>query len=421
MSDTTILEFKNPAEDLFDPVTDVLRAGARKLLAQAIEAEVHEHLKAYEDDKLNDGRKCVVRNGYLPERTIQTGIGDVEVKIPKVRDRKGLGRKFTSNLIPPFLKRSNSISEMLPALYLKGISTGSFNEALEALLGKQAKGLSSSTIARLKQVWQEEYAKWLKRDLSFKRYVYIWADGIHFHVRSNDNRACMLVMIGVTDLGKKELIAVEIGYRESSEHWQDIIRSLKQQGLNHPPDLVIADGAPGFWSAVKQEWPSATPQRCWVHKSANVLAKLPKKLQKPAKSAIHQIWQAETKQDALQAYDDMADIFADKYPNAIKCLMKDKTEMLAFYDFPAIHWHHIRTTNAIESMFSTVRLRTDKVKNCVSETTLSSMVFKLAQSAEKRWMKIRGFDQLKNIVNGINFVDGIAQNEIQNKTVRYAN
>ena len=420
MNDDTVLNFTNPAITSGDPLTDILRNGARQLLAQAIEAEVSAHLSQHAHDRLPDGRAAVVRNGYLPERPIQTGIGDVPVQMPKVRDRAGQGRKFTSSLIPPFLRRSVSMNELLPALYLKGISTGDFGEALEALLGKDAAGLSSSTISRLKHVWEGEYAAWQTRDLSHKRYVYIWADGVHFHVRSNDAKACMLVLIGVTELGRKELIAVQLGYREASEHWRDMIRRLKDQGLKHAPGLVIADGAKGFWSAVKTEWPAARHQRCWVHKTANVLAKLPKKIQKPAKSYIHQIWQADTKNNALEAYDYMEAAFGDKYPNAMTCLAKDKDEMLAFYDFPAQHWHHIRTTNAIESVFATVRLRSDKVKNCVSEATLSAMVFKLALSAEKRWMKIRGFDQLKNVIQGVNFVDGVQQDEIQQKSVRYA-
>ena len=420
MNDDTVLNFTNPATESSDPLSDILRTGARRLLAQAIEAEVQAHLHDHENERLPDGRAAVVRNGYLPERSVQTGIGAVAVQVPKVRDRGGQGRKFTSNLVPPFLRCSASINELLPALYLKGISTGDFGEALEALLGKDAGGLSSSTISRLKRVWEEEYKEWQSRDLSHKRYVYIWADGVHFHVRSNDARACMLLLIGVTELGRKELIAVQLGYSESSEAWRDIIRSLKNQGLETAPELVIADGAPGFWSAVKAEWPVAKHQRCWVHKTANVLAKLPKKVQKPAKSYLHQIWQADTKSHALQAYGEMEAVFGDKYPGAMKCLEKDKDEMLAFYDFPARHWHHIRTTNAIESVFATVRLRSNKVKNCASEATLSAMVFKLALSAEKRWMKIRGFDQLKNVIQGVNFVDGIAQDEIQIKSVRYA-
>ncbi len=420
MNDDTILPFINPATDLSDPLKDVLRTGARQLLAQAVEAEVQAHLHDHKDARLSDGRAAVVRNGYLPERNVQTGIGDIPVKVPKVRDRAGGGRKFTSSLIPPFLRRSASINELLPALYLKGISTGDFGEALEALLGKDAVGLSSSTISRLKRVWEEEYKEWQSRDLSHKRYVYIWADGVHFHVRSNDANACILVLIGVTELGRKELIAVHLGYAESSEAWRDIIRLLKNQGLKHAPELVIADGAPGFWNAVKAEWPAAKHQRCWVHKTVNVLAKFPKKVQGPARSYLHQIWQADTKKHALQAYDEMEAVFGDKYPGAMTCLAKDKVEMLAFYDFPARHWHHIRTTNAIESVFATVRLRSNKVKNCVSEATLSAMVFKLALSAEKRWMKIRGFDQLKNVIEGVNFVDGIAQDEIQIKSVRYA-
>ena len=420
MNDDTVLNFTNPSPSSLDPLSDILRSGARQLLAQAIEAEVQAHLHAHKEERLADGRAAVVRNGYLPERSIQTGIGDVPVQIPKVGDRAGAGRKFTSSLIPPFLRRSASMNELLPALYLKGISTGDFSEALEALLGKDAGGLSASTISRLKRVWEEEYKEWQSRDLSHKRYVYIWADGVHFHVRSNDSRACMLVMIGVTELGRKELIAVQLGYRESAEHWRDMMRGLKDQGLCHAPELVIADGAPGLWSAVKAEWPAAKHQRCWVHKTANVLSKLPKKVQKPAKSYLHQIWQADTKSNALKAYDQMEAVFGAKYPGAMTCLTKDREEMLTFYDFPATHWHHIRTTNAIESVFATVRLRADKVKNCVSEATLSAMVFKLALSAEKRWMKIRGFDQLKNVIDGVNFVDGISQHEIQQKSVRYA-
>jgi len=420
MNDDTILPFKNPAPDLSDPLTDLLRSGARQLLAQAIEAEVATHLQVHEGSQLPDGRRAVVRNGYLPKRTVQTGIGDVPVQVPKVRDREGLGRKFASSLVPPFLKRSRSISELLPVLYLKGISTGDFEEALEALLGREAGGLSSSTISRLKKVWEAEFQEWKTRDLSHKNYVYIWADGVYFGVRSNDAKACMLVMIGVTALGRKELISVDLGYKESAQHWQDIMRNLKEAGLKHPPKLVIADGAPGFWSAVKQEWPSAKHQRCWVHKTANVLAKLPESVQKPAKASLHQIWQAPTKKDALSAYNRMVDIFEGKYPNAMKCLIKDKDEMLAFYDFPAKHWHHIRTTNPIESVFATVRLRSNKVKNCVSEATLSSMVFKLTQSAEKRWMRIRGFDELENVIQGVNFVDGIAQNMPQETSVSCA-
>jgi transposase-like protein len=396
MTETTVLNFTNPAQISPDPLSDILREGARQLLAQAIEAEVAAHLAQHEADCLPDGRVAVVRNGYLPERTVQTGIGDIAVQVPKVRDRAGQGRKFTSSLIPPFLRRSASVNELLPALYLKGVSSGDFGEALEALLGKEAQGLSSSTISRLKQAWEAEYTLWKARDLRHKRYVYIWADGVHFHMRSNDECACMLVMIGVTELGRKELIAVQLGYSESAEHWRDVIRSLKACGLEHAPQLVIADGAPGFWNAVKAEWPAARHQRCWVHKCANVLSKLPKKVQKPAKSYLHQIWHADTKDNALQAYDEMEAVFTDKYPGAMACLTKDKDEMLAFYDFPAMHWHHIRTSNAIESVFATVRLRSNKTKSCTSEATLSAMVFKLAQSAEKRWMKIRGFDQLKN-------------------------
>lgn len=415
MSEDNILAYKNPSKEAGkDLLTEILRDGAQRLLASAIEAEVAAHLSDYSNDRLEDGRLSVVRNGYLPERLVQTGIGDVAVKVPKVRDRAGKKRKFTSNIVPPYLKRSKEVAELLPALYLKGISTGDFPEALTALLGKDAKGLSSSTISRLKENWEKEYCTWQARDMSHKHYVYIWADGVHFHIRSNDSAACMLVMIGVTDMGKKELIACDLGYRESTENWKSIIQTLKENGLKEAPDLIIADGALGLWSAVKQEWPSSKHQRCWVHKIQNVLAKLPKTAHKTAKDFLFQIWQAETKKDALKAYDKMVETYQDKYPKAMACLTKNKTEMLAFYDFPAIHWHHIRTSNAIESAFSSVRLRSDKVKNCVSEKTLESLTFKLLKSAEQRWQRIRGFDQLKNVIQGINFVDGIQQNEIQN-------
>jgi putative transposase len=417
--DTVIRLRKQEEESGFDLLTDILRTGAKKLLAQAIEAEISDYLSRYSNERLADGKQAVVRNGYLPERTVQTGIGAVEVKIPKTRDRAGQCRKFNSAIIPPYLKRSKDLSALLPALYLKGISTGDFSEVLSHILGKEASGLTSSTISRLKNEWEKDYDAWQTRDLSHKRYVYIWADGVHFHVRSNDARACMLVMIGVTDMGRKELVAVELGYKESTENWRGMIHGLKTQGLAHPPELVIADGALGLWKAVSQEWCSSKHQRCWVHKSQNVLAKLPKTVQKTAKGYLHDIWQAETKKDALKAYDEMVNVFEAKYPKAMQCLTKDKAEMLAFYDFPAEHWYHIRTSNAIESVFATVRLRTDKTKNCVSEKTLSALVFKLAQSAEKNWQKIRGFDALKNVIQGINFVDGIPQNMIQNPQ-RYA-
>ena len=414
MREDNILAYKNPSKEAAkDHLTEVLRDGAQRLLASAIEAEVAEHLSLYSNDRLEDGRRSVVRNGYLPERFVQTGIGDVAVKVPKVRDRSGKKRKFTSNIVPPYLKRSKDVAELLPALYLKGISTGDFPEALAALLGKDAKGLSSSAISRLKEGWEQEYCTWQARDLSHKRYAYVWADGVHFHIRSNDSAACMLVMIGVTDMGKKELIACDLGYRESTESWKSIIQTLKKNGLKEGPDLIIADGALGLWNAVKQEWPSSKQQRCWVHKIQNVLAKLPKTAHKTAKDFLFQIWQAETKKDALKGYDKMVEAYQDKYPKAMACLEKNKTEMLAFYDFPAIHWHHIRTSNAIESAFSSVRLRSDKVKNCVSEKTLESLTFKLLKSAEQRWQRIRGFNQLKNVIQGVNFVDGIRQNEIE--------
>lgn len=389
-----------------DPLTDLLRAGARQLITEAVEAELQFFLEQHRAQRLADGRKVIVRNGYLPARTVQTGIGSVEVRVPKVRDRSGSGAKFNSALLPPYLKRARSVEELLPWLYLKGISTGDYQEALAALLGDVAKGLSANTISRLKAQWLNEHAKWRSRSLAGKRYVYWWADGVYSNVRMDD-RLCLLVIIGVTEHGHKELLAVEDGYRESSDSWLELFRDLQVRGLHNGPDLAIGDGALGLWKALSIVFPKSRHQRCWVHKTANVLNKLPKSIQPKAKADLHEIWMAETRENAHKAFDKTLSRFAAKYPKAMECLEKDREELLAFYDFPAEHWVHIRTTNPIESTFATVRLRTKKSRNCGSRDTTLAMVFKLLQSAQARWKRIKGFTLLAEIITGVTFKNGV--------------
>jgi len=406
MSNNNVIQLKQPDESSSDALTELLRNGAKELIKEAVNAELEELLAQYASMQI-DGKQAVVRNGYLPNRTVQTGLGDVEVKIPKVRDKAKQGIKFNSLLIPPYLKRTESIDELLPVLYLKGISTGDFSEALKGLLGENAKGLSSGTICRLKQQWQEEHKNWSKRSFQLKNYVYIWADGVYFNIRSEEAKQCILVVIGVDEFGRKELIAIEEGYRESTQSWTELLEDVRQRGLTIAPKLAIGDGALGFWNAISKVYPQTRHQRCWVHKTANVLNKLPKSVQPKVKEALHDIWMADTRKAAYKAFDAAVNRFGDKYPKAMECLTKDKEQMLAFYDFPAIHWQHIRTSNPIESTFATVRLRTVKTRNAVSRTTILSMVFKLAQSAEKRWRKIRGFKLLADVINGVQFVDGV--------------
>jgi transposase-like protein len=406
MSNCTLKSVTTPAEAVLDPLTELLRVGARDLIKQAVEAELADMLSQYESHKLPDGRQAVVRNGYLPERTLQTGLGDVAIQVPKVRDRSGDGVKFTSSLLPPYLKRTKSIEELLPWLYLKGLSTGDYSEALWALLGKDAKGLSANTISRLKADWLDEYREWQKQDLSQKRYVYWWVDGIYSNVRMDD-RLCLLVIIGVTEHGYKELVAVEDGYRESSASWQEVLINLRERGLTVAPKLAVGDGALGFWNALSKAYPDCKHQRCWVHKTANVLARLPKSVQPKVKASLQDIWMAETREDAYKAFDNAIARFSAKHSKAMTCLQKDKEELLAFYDFPAEHWQHIRTTNPIESAFATVRLRTKKSKNCGSRDTTLAMVYKLMQSAQKRWIKIRGFQLLTLVANNVEFKDGL--------------
>jgi len=394
-----------PEEQCTDPLTELLRSGAKALISEAVELELEAMLANYRDLKLTNGRQVVVRNGYLPERTVQTGIGDVVVKVPKVRDRSESGIKFNSTILPPYLKRSKSMEELIPWLYLKGISTGDFQDALVALVGEQAKGLSSNTVSRLKAEWINQHQEWSQRDLSQKRYAYFWADGVYSNVRMDD-RLCLLVIVGVNEHGHKELVAVEDGFRESSTSWEEVLTKLRQRGLHIGPKLSVGDGALGFWSALAKIYPDCQHQRCWVHKTANVLNKVPKAMQPKIKQGLQQIWMAATKKDAEKAFDNMLESFEPKYPKAMECLRKDRTELLAFYNFPAEHWVHIRTTNPIESTFATVRLRSKRSKNCGSRDTTLAMVFKLMECAQKRWRKFKGFGKLELVINNVQFKDG---------------
>jgi transposase-like protein len=405
MSQSTLRVLSQPEIEETDPLHALLRAGARELIAQAVEAELASFLEGVAGQRLEDGRQAVVRNGYLPERRVQTGIGEVAVRVPRVRDRSGGGARFNSSLLPPYLKRARSIEELIPWLYLKGVSTGDYQEALAALLGDQAKGLSANTVSRLKQGWIDEHRAWSQRDLTERRYVYWWADGVYSNVRLDD-RLCLLVIIGVTEHGHKELIAVEDGHRESEASWLELLTGLRERGLTRGPKLAVGDGALGFWKALSKLYPDTEHQRCWVHKTANVLNKLPKSIQPKVKTELHEIGMAETREDAHRAFDRTLKRFEAKYPQAMDCLKKDRDALLAFYDYPAEHWVHIRTTNPIESTFATVRLRTKRSRNCGSRDTTLAMVFKLLQSAQKRWKRIKGFGKLELVVNNVQFRNG---------------
>jgi transposase-like protein len=409
-SSDKVVEF--PSESSRDVLTEVLREGARKLLADAVEQELGEYLRERADLRDASGHQLVVRNGHLPERTIQTGLGDVPVKKPRVRDRRPVEERehFESSILPRYLRRTRSVEELLPWLYLKGVSTGDFSVALQALLGPEAPGLSATTITRLKATWEQEYQEWSKRSLAGKRYAYVWADGVYFNVRLEDApnaRQCILVLMGATPDGRKELIAVIDGYRESEQSWWELLLDLRSRGLELAPELAIGDGSLGFWAALRKAYSKAREQRCWVHKTANVLNKMPKSIQPKAKSMLHNVWMAETKENAEKAFDLFLETFAAKYPGATACLAKDKDVLLTFYDFPAEHWRHIRTTNPIESTFSTVRLRTRKTKGAGSRLASLTMVFKLALTAQKKWRALNGSQLIADVIRGVSFADGV--------------
>lgn len=415
MNQDNVIDLKKPESFIDDPITGILRNGARKLLVQALEVEIENFLSQYSNLYDDDGRQRITRNGYLPEREIQTGIGQVPVRAPRIRDRQPDNEsdriRFHSSILPPYLRKTKSLEELLPWLYLKGISTGDFSDALTALVGQDAPGLSPATIGRLKSVWQEDLEKWQKRDLSHKRYVYIWADGIYCNVRMED-RQCLLVIIGATKDGKKELIALDGGVRESELSWTEILLDLKHRGLKNGPELAVGDGSLGFWKALSKVYDNTRWQRCWVHKTANVLNKLPKSLQAKAKEKLHQIWMAPEKDEAESHFDDFIKIYEAKYPKAAKCLKKDRDVLLTFYDFPAEHWVHVRTTNPIESTFATVRLRTAKVRSCFSSKTVLTMAFKLCQCAEKRWIKLHHPERIPEVISGAIFVNGVEEKRI---------
>jgi putative transposase len=398
-----------PLPDSRDVLTEICRQGARTMLAEAIEAEVADWIDAHAHLKDQAGRNQVVRNGSHPERDILTGIGPITVKQPRVLDRRSPEQRerFTPNVLPPYLRRTKNVDEAIPWLYLKGISTSDFPEALQALFGPDAKGLSANTVTRLKAAWEEEYGAWSKRSLKGKHYVYVWADGVHFNIRLEDGRQCILVLMGATADGQKELIALADGYRESEQSWKELLLDCKARGLDIEPSLAIGDGALGFWKAMRQVWDTTQEQRCWVHKTANVLDKLPKGSQGKAKQMLHEIYLAESRSEAEKAFALFVATYQAKYPKATDCLEKDQEVLLTFYAFPAEQWLHIRTTNPIESTFSTVRLRHAKTKGSGTRTACLTMVYKLMESASKKWRALNGSPRLQEVIVGTVFVDGV--------------
>ena len=418
--DDPIAESSSGLDTPRDLLTEILRAGAQKMLAAAIDQEVASYVAARSGLVDESGHRQVVRNGFLPEREIMTGVGTVSVKQPRVRDKRSPEQRefFTPAVLPKYLRKTKSMEELIPWLYLKGISTNDFPEALQALLGTDAKGLSASTITRLKSVWEDEYAEWSRRSLTGKRYVYLWADGIYCNVRLEDDKQCLLVLMGATADGTKELIAVVDGVRESELSWKEVLLNLKSRGLEQAPELAIGDGALGFWKALRHVFPTTREQRCTVHKTANVLNKLPKSLQPQAKRLLHDIWQAPSRAEANKAFDLFQDTFEAKYLQATECLAKDRDELLAFYNFPAENWCHIRTTNPIESTFATIRLRHRKTRGCGSAKASLTMMFKLAQSASKGWRKLRGHTHLKDLLQGVRFIDGENEHTLKEKKLQ---
>ena len=405
MKENTVVELQNQGS-IVDPLNELLKTGAEQLIYQAVEAELLELALQNRHRLTEDGKAAVVRNGYLPERKIQTGIGPVSVRIPKLRSKDGTPIQFHSALVPPYIRKTRSLEAALPWLYLKGISIGEMGEALKVLVGSDAEGLSASTISRLKQVWAEQYIEWRARPLHQDQWVYIWADGIYSGLRSEQDKLCALVIIGVNERGEKHFLAIEDGVRESTQSWREVLLQLKNRGMNIP-QLAIGDGAMGFWSAMDEIYPDTRHQRCWVHKTANILNCLPKTSQPKAKKALHEIWQAETKTNAENAFDLFIESYEAKYPKATVSLQKDREELLAFYDFPAIHWQSIRTSNPIESTFGTIRHRTKRSKGGLSREGMLHMMFKLSQCAEKRWRRLRGFDYLAKVIEGVKFRDGV--------------
>ena len=405
------LEVEKPEKNVFEsPLDEVVRQGAQKMLQTALNVEIEAFCHKHEDKRDESGHRTIVKNGYHKERSIVTGAGQLNIRTPRIDDRvlkETDEPRFHSTLIPPYLRRTKNIEELVPLLYLKGISTGGFVEVLEKLTGKNVVGFSPENVVRMKQSWEREYKAWVDRDLSTSGYVYWWVDGIYFNVRLDDDRQCILVIIGAKEDGTKELIAVEDGFRESKESWQSVIRALKRRGLKEGPKLATGDGALGFWSALAEEFPKTKTQKCWVHKTVNVLDKLPSSLQEKGKKMIHDIYLSPTKGEAAIAFDEFVKEFDLKYPKAVSSLTRNREDLFSFYDFPAEHWQSIRSSNVIESTFATVRLRTKRTKGCGSRIATLTMVFKLAESAQKRWRKLRGYKRLLEIWKGVQFEDGV--------------
>ena len=411
MSDTTVVPLRHP-DTIEDPLTAVLRSGARRLLAQAVEAEAEAFLAEMKGVRLPDGRERVVRHGHGPERLVQTGIGPVPVRRAKLRDRgagEGGGERirFASAILPRWARRTRSLDALLPILYLRGVSMGDFGEALAALLGKDAPNLSPSAIARLRGEWEADHARWQRRDLSARRYVYVWADGVHLQARMEPQAECMLVLIGATPEGKKELVGFQAGLRESAQSWRELLVDLKARGLAIAPELATGDGALGFWKALEEVCPTTRHQRCWVHKTSNVLNKLPQSVQPAAKRDLREIWQAPDRTTAEAAITTFAEKYGAKYEKAVACLAKDREALLCFYDFPAEHWDHLRTSNPIESVFATVRHRTVRTKGALSQDTARLMVFKLVMAAARTWRRLKGENQLPKVIQGVTFKNGV--------------
>jgi len=405
MSKHNIFEFKD-RDTITDALTNMLQTGAQQLIHRAVQVELEELLELHSGSLTKDGKAAVVRNGYLPERQILTGIGPVTVRIPKVRSKTGEPITFQSALVPPYVRKARSLEAALPWLYLKGISTGEMGDALKVLVGADAQGLSASTISRLKLEWGQQYQQWCNQRLDKDQWVYTWADGIYSGLRAENTKLCALVIIGVNERGEKHFLAIEDGVRESTQSWREVLLKLKSRGMN-APKLSVGDGAMGYWAALEEVYPETRHQRCWVHKTANILNALPKTSQPKAKQALHEIWQAETRQNAESAFDLFIQTYEAKYPKAVLCLQKDREELLAFYNYPAQHWQSIRTSNPIESTFATIRHRTKRTKGCLSRDGMLHMMFKLGQCAEGNWRKLRGFDYLAKVIKGVQFKDGV--------------
>ena len=407
---SSVVRLRQP-DEIDDPLTSVLRSGARQLLIQAVECEAAAFLASMQDLKLPDGRNRVVRHGHAPARSIQTGIGPIEVRAVKIRDRGAVEDteriRFSSSILPKWARRTRSLDALLPVLYLRGISSGDFQDALAALLGKDAPNLSPAVIARLTAEWEAEYAHWQKRDLSARRYVYVWADGVYLQARMEDNAECMLVLIGATPEGKKELVGFQVGARESAQSWRELLIEVKRRGLEIAPEIAVGDGALGFWKAVEEVYPGTRHQRCWVHKTANVLNKVALSVQANMKKDLREIYLAANRASAEAAIDVFVEKYGAKYDKAAACLTKDREMLLAFYDFPAEHWDHLRTSNPIESVFATVRHRTVRTRGSLSSTTAKLMVFKLVMAASKTWRRLQGQNQLPKLIGGVRFQDGI--------------